>query len=142
MIIHLSAESIMVATKKENGSQLTGREKHRGGAPRKKIKRERSIRVRLTATEHYFIQGKSRTAGMRISDWFRLAAKGAKVVPRLNAEDRSILHMLAGMANNLNQLAKASHISGILTVARKCGELLIEIEKAINYLYENDQQDR
>lgn len=142
MLIHLSAESIMEATKKETGSQLAGREKSRGGAPRKKIKRERSIRVRLTATEHYFIQGKAKIAGMRISDWFRSAAKNANVVPRLNAEDRSILHMLAGMANNLNQLAKAANTSGILTIARKCGELLVEIEKTIKYLYQNDQQDR
>jgi hypothetical protein len=132
----------MEAITKDKGSAVPGRPKHAGGAPRKKVKRERSIRVRLTATEHYFIQGKAKSAGMHISDWFRSAAKSGKVTPRLNAEDRSILHMLAGMANNLNQLAKASHTSGILTVARRCGELLIEIKKTIKYLYQNDQQDR
>jgi hypothetical protein len=142
MLIHLSAKFIMEATRKDNGLQLAIRQKHAGGAPRKKVKRERSIRVRLTATEHYFIQGKAKTAGMRISDWFRSAAKSGKITPRLNAEDRSILHMLAGMANNLNQLAKAANTSGILTIARKCGELLVEIEKTIKYLYQNDQQDR
>jgi Bacterial mobilisation protein (MobC) len=108
------------------------RRKYKGGAPIKAIKREAFIMVRLTATERMFIAGKAKRAGMKLSDWFRAAAK---------PEDRRILHMLAGAANNLNQLTKLAHTGGILSIARKCNELLIEIDQALKYLNADDRQD-
>lgn len=75
---------------------------------------------------------------MRISDWFRAAALKAKVMTRITAEDRRVLHLLAGMANNLNQLTKLAHTSGIMGVAIRCGHLLTEIDQALKYLNSND----
>jgi hypothetical protein len=132
---------IMEILSKENIKPKTERPKHKGGAPSKRVKREQDIRVRLTATERFHIESKSKAAGMRISDWFRTAAKMARVVPRLNPEDRSILHMLAGMANNLNQLTKLAHVGGILSLAKKCNELLNEIDEAIKYFNKDDRQN-
>ncbi|WP_426669442.1 plasmid mobilization protein [Mucilaginibacter sp. McL0603] len=117
------------------------RRKHKGGAPKKTIKREAFIMVRLTATERMFIAGKAKRAGMKLSDWFRAAAKNAKVMERLKPEDRRILHMLTGAANNLNQLTRLAHTGGILSIARKCNELLIEIDQALKYLNADDRQD-
>lgn len=113
--------------------------KHKGGAPKKKIKREQHIMVRLTATERFLIENKARSANMRMSDWFRVAAKSAKIVPRIGADDRSILHMLAGLANNINQLTKLAHKEGILTIVRKCDALLMEIDSALKYLNRDDR---
>jgi hypothetical protein len=125
---------IMEILSKENIKPNNERPKHKGGAPRKRVKREQDIRVRLTATERFHIESKSKSAGMRISDWFRTAAKVARVVPRL-------LHMLAVMANNLNQLAKLAHVGGILSLAKKCNELLNEIDEAIKYFNKDDRQN-
>ncbi|RAJ31149.1 plasmid mobilization protein [Pedobacter cryoconitis] len=117
------------------------RPKHRGGAPQKRIKRANGIRVRLTATERFMIESKAREAGMRISDWIRAAALKAKVVGRISEEDRRVLHLLAGMANNLNQLTKLAHTSGIMSIVIKCDNLLTEIDQTLKYLNSDDGKD-
>jgi len=115
--------------------------KHKGGAPPKRIRREKGIRVRLTASEHFLISAKAKAAGMVLSSWFRAAAINAKVIARLKPEDLRILRMLIGLANNLNQLAKLAHTSGIFLIARKCDSLLTEIDEALKYFNSDDWQD-
>lgn len=117
------------------------RARHKGGAPQKKIKRTSGIRVRLTTSERFLIESKAKQAGMRISDWIREAAIKAKVMTRITAEDRRVLHLLAGMANNLNQLTKLAHASGIMSIAIKCGHLLTEIDQTLKYLNNDDGKD-
>ncbi len=126
---------------KETAKPIIDRPKHKGGAPKKRIKREKDMRVRLTATERFLIENKAKEAGMIASVWFRAAAKTAKVIPRLKPEDLRIMRMLAGMANNLNQMTKLAHKDGILSIARKCNELLTEIDEALKYFNSNDRQD-
>lgn len=115
--------------------------KGKGGAPKKRIRREVHVKVRLTTTERFLIESKARQAGMRISDWFREATLKAKVMARMNAEDRRVLHMLTGMANNLNQLTKLAHSSGMLTIAIRCRSLLTEIDQALKYFNSDDGKD-
>jgi hypothetical protein len=126
---------------KEQTNKAGSSPKHKGGAPQKRIKRASGIRVRLTAAERFLIESKARQAGMRISDWFRAAALKAKVMTRITAEDRRALHLLAGMANNLNQLTKLAHTNGIIGIAIKCGHLLTEINQTIKYLNSDDGKD-
>ncbi|SDK57167.1 mobilisation protein (MobC) [Pedobacter sp. ok626] len=126
---------------KDPKNKSTVRARHKGGAPQKKIKRASGIRVRLTTSERFLIESKAKQAGVRISDWFRAAALKAKVVSRITAEDRRILHLLAGMANNLNQLTKLAHTSGIMSIAIKCGHLLTEIDQTLKYLNSDDGKD-
>lgn len=54
---------------------VTGKPKHKGGRPKIKVRREVHIKVRLTATEHFMIAARAIEANMKISDWFRAAAK-------------------------------------------------------------------
>jgi hypothetical protein len=115
--------------------------KHKGGRPKVRVRRETHVKVRLTATERFMISARAKDAGMRLSDWIRAAAKAAKVVARLKPEDLQIMRMLAGLANNLNQLTKLAHRDGILTIAIKCGSLLIEIDQALKYFNSDDRQD-
>jgi hypothetical protein len=119
----------------------TDKPKHKGGRPKVKVRRETHVKVRLTATERFMISARAKDAGMRLSDWIRAAAKAAKVVARLKPEDLQIMRMLAGLANNLNQLTKLAHRDGILTIAIKCGNLLIEIDQALKYFNSDDRQD-
>jgi len=111
--------------------ELLSAGKSKGGRPVKKIKREKIIMVRLSKTEHFIIEGKANRAGLKISDWFRQSAKAAKVSPRLSPEDLKVFRMLAGMANNLNQLTKLSHEQGLLVFQKKCRELMGEIHELI-----------
>lgn len=119
----------------------TGNPKHKGGRPKVNVRRENHVKVRLTATERFMMAAKAKDASMRLSDWIRAAARTAKVVARITKEDAQVLRMLAGLANNLNQLTKLAHRDGILTIARKCDALLIEIDQALKYFNDHDRQD-
>ena len=106
--------------------------KNRGGRPALKIKRTTSINVRLTSLERILIEGKAKQAKLSPSDWFRKAAKKATVHPRITPDDMHVLHVLAGMANNLNQLTKLSHTYGLLRFQRDCQELIARINVVFN----------
>jgi len=106
--------------------------KNKGGRPALKIKRNTSINVRLTSLERILIEGKAKKAKLSATDWFRKAAKSAKVHPRITPEDMNVLHVLAGMANNLNQLTKLSHTYGLLRFQKDCQELIARINVVFN----------
>jgi len=130
----------MEATAKTTNKQQVTPPKNKGGAPKKRVKRELIIRIRMTATERFYIDSKAKAAGMRPSSWIRAAAKSAKVIPRLTDDERRILWMLAELANNLNQLTKLAHQLGLLTVARDCSKILNEIDITLKRLNNNDRE--
>lgn len=113
--------------------------KSKGGRPTKAVRRESHIRVRLTKTEYFLIEEKSKKAGITISEWFRKAAVKGKVLVRMSPEDIKVLRVLAGMANNLNQLTKLAHQQGLLSVQRKCRELLSAVDDTLKYLNRDDR---
>ncbi len=139
-IEEMSKEVTMEAAVKTTEKPHANQSKNKGGAPKKSVKRELVIRIRMSATERFIIDEKAKIAGMRSSTWIRAAAKSAKIVPRLTAEERHILWMLAELANNLNQLTKLAHQLGLLTVVRECSKLLSEIDSAIKRLNSNDRK--
>lgn len=107
--------------------------RRKGGRPPKKIKRKNILVVRLTDTERFLVESKARQAGMRSSEWFRRAAKRAQVVARLSPEELGAFRMLAGLANNLNQLARLAHRDGLLSVQKKCRDILALIEDTLTH---------
>lgn len=125
----------------EKTSVKTDEPKHKGGRPKVRVRRETHVKVRMTATDRFMIEANAKDAGMRLSDWIRAAAMAAKVVARLKPEDLQIMRMLTGMANNLNQLTRLAHRDGIITIAIKCANLLIEIDQALKYFNSDDRQD-
>ena len=80
----------MVATAKAK-DQKTIQAKNKGGAPKKRVRRELIIRIRMTATKRFQIDTKAKAAGMPSSSWIRATVKSARIVPRLTAEERKIL---------------------------------------------------
>jgi hypothetical protein len=130
----------MEATVKTINKQQLAQPKNKGGAPKKRVKRDLIMRIRMTATERFYIDSKAKTAGMGSSSWIRAAARSAKILPRLTNEERRILWMLAELANNLNQLTKLAHQLGLLTVARDCSKALNEIDVTLKHLNNNDRE--
>ncbi len=88
--------------------------------------------VRLTPSERMLIGERSKKAGVKPSEWFRRSAKSAKVYPRFTAEEAGWFRALSGLANNLNQLTKLAHSSGLLTVAVKCRDMLKQIGELLD----------
>jgi len=130
----------METTAKTNIKLPISQPKNKGGAPKKRVRRELIIRVRMTATERFQIDNKAKAAGMPSSTWIRASAKSAKVIPRLTADERRILWMLAELANNLNQLTKLAHQLGLLRVVRQCQEVLKQIDDNLTQLNKDDRE--
>jgi hypothetical protein len=101
--------------------------KNKGGRPELKTKKDTSINVRMTRLERILIEQKAKQAKLSATAWFRKAAKRAKIHPRITEEDMKILRVLAGMANNLNQLTKLAHTYGFLKFQKDCQELISKI---------------
>jgi hypothetical protein len=108
------------------------------GRPKKTIKRSDFLMVRLTPTERILIEGRAKNAGLKPSEWFRKAAKSAKVFPRFTPEQTGWFRMLAGVANNLNQLTHLAHVKGLFTLAMKCQTILKQVEELITKLSSHD----
>jgi hypothetical protein len=131
---------LMVTTAEAKHNQATIKPRNKGGAPKKRVRRDLIIRIRMTATERFQIDTKAKAAGMRSSSWIRAAAKSAKVIPRLTVDERRMLWMLAELANNLNQLTKLAHQLGLLTVVRDCGKILTEIDTVLKHFNNDDRE--
>jgi hypothetical protein len=108
------------------------------GRPKKTIKRSAFLMVRLTPTERILIEGRAKNAGLKPSEWFRKAAKSAKVFPRFTPEQTGWFRMLSGVANNLNQLTHLAHVAGLFTLAMKCQAILKQVEELITKLSSHD----
>lgn len=106
--------------------------KNKGGRPALKTRRDTSINVRLTSLERIMIEGKAKKAQLSPSDWFRKAAKKAAITPRITPDDMHVLHVLTGMANNLNQLTKLSHTYGLHRFQKDCQDLIAKINVVFN----------
>ncbi|SEM69978.1 mobilisation protein (MobC) [Mucilaginibacter gossypiicola] len=108
------------------------------GRPKKTVSRSDFLMVRLTPTERVLIDGRAKRAGLKSSEWFRSAAKSAKVFPRFSVEETSWFRMLAGLANNLNQLTHLAHVAGLFSLALKCQALLKQIEDLLTKISGHD----
>lgn len=123
-------------TVEKEQEQATGQpaKKPKGGRPKKVIKRDAVLVVRLTQIERMLISGRAREAGMSPSEWFRKSAKTARVIARFSPEDAATLRVLSGMANNLNQLTKLAHQEGLLSVQHQYRELMDGIDETLKSL--------
>ncbi|WP_439697971.1 plasmid mobilization relaxosome protein MobC [Mucilaginibacter sp. AW1-7] len=108
------------------------------GRPKKTIRRSEFLMVRLTPTERILIEGRAKKAGLKPSEWFRRAAKSAKVFPRFTTEESGWFRMLARLANNLNQLTHLAHVAGLFTLAMKCQAMLRQIEELLTKISSHD----
>ncbi|SJN18500.1 hypothetical protein FM107_01390 [Sphingobacterium sp. JB170] len=93
----------------------------------------------MTPIERLVIAGRAKDAGMRISEWFRQAAKAAVVRPRLSKEEAAYLRTLSGMANNLNQLTKLAHTSGLVSLMADLRSVLITVEELMERIGRDDR---
>src|SRR4051812_1254648 len=109
------------------------------GRPKKTIRRSDLLMVRLTPTERILIEGRAKNAGLKPSEWFRRAAKSAKVFPRFTTEESGWFRMLAGLANNLNQLTHLAHVEGLPSLALKCQALIRQIEELLTKINSHDR---
>ncbi|MCW3090483.1 MAG: mobilization protein BmgB [Ferruginibacter sp.] len=85
----------------------------KAGRPVKEIKKEVRACVRFSNYEYYILKEKASQAGLNISEYLRQTAIKAKITSRLTTEELHFVRQLAGISNNLNQVAKVFNQQGL-----------------------------
>ena len=116
-------------TKGEANSQ-----RHKGGRPAlpKACRRSKSVTVRFSKIDYETLRVRYRKANRRLAEYIRESALQSAVVMPHTMENASIYRELAGMANNLNQLARLSHQTSLYHTSRKVDEALERVLAIIN----------
>ena len=104
-----------------------------GGRPRKpeSEQRLRPVKVYFDEQSYRKLLNKRRRTGMSLSTLvYELAVNGYVKEP-ISKEEASLLRSLAGMANNLNQLAHEAHIHHFSQVEERVQYLANEINEVL-----------
>ena len=105
----------------------------KGGRPRKPENEQRLHPVKVYFDEQSYkkLLNKRRRTGMSLSTLvYELAVNGYVKEP-ISKEEASLLRSLAGMANNLNQLAHEAHIHHFIQVEDRVRHLANDIDEVI-----------
>ncbi len=110
-----------------------------GGRPKKPVKKEWRITIRLTEAERYILKGKAREAGTNLANYIRAAAIKGKVVALPQVKDHAFFRQAIGISTNLNQVARAVNKQGILPLYTKLKEIIGFFDEQMKQV-QNDQQ--
>jgi hypothetical protein len=128
----------MVTAKSNNKMKDTN---NKGGRPALENKKKFRINVRFDETEHKRVLQNAETAGMSKSEWVRKSAILRKIVPRFTEEQLKAFRAITGASNNLNQLTKKAHQTGLIEIAQECKNTIRHINHCINKLLHYDSED-
>ena len=90
-------------------------------------RRSKSVTVKFSKIDYETLRVRCRKANRRMAEYIRESALQSEVVMPHTTEDASLYRDLAGMANNLNQLARLSHQTSLYHTSRKVDEALDKV---------------
>ncbi len=106
----------------------------KGGRPEKTVKKAHFVSIRLSQTERFVLRQKAAAAGRGLATYIREAAISGKVVAHMRKNDLAVIRQLAGMSNNINQLARKANQAGMLAVVAEFIRYRNEIDQLLNQL--------
>jgi endonuclease YncB( thermonuclease family) len=108
----------------------------------KKVKRGRpikeekklsvSINLKLTEQDYNSIKGKAGKLGMKATQYAREMTLKGSIKSRFTLEELDLMRKLAGMANNLNQVAKQANKSGFAKVGLEIAHIAFQIRELLD----------
>ena len=114
---------------KETTKGETNSQRHKGGRPAlpKARRRSKSVTVKFSKIDYETLRVRCRKANRRLAEYIRESALQSEVVMPHTTESAGLYRDLAGMANNLNQLARLSHQTSLYHTSRKVDEALDKV---------------
>ena len=114
---------------KETTKGETNNQRHKGGRPAlpKARRRSKSVTVKFSKIDYETLRVRCRKVNRRMAEYIRESALQSEVVMPHTTEGASLYRDLAGMANNLNQLARLSHQTSLYHTSRKVDEALDKV---------------
>jgi len=98
------------------------------------VKKSYRKTVRYSENEYHLMLSNAKLSGRKPAEWIRESSTSKTVKARFNQEDRKVLHVLAGAANNLNQITALSHKAGLNNVQQECLKVISEINGYLKIL--------
>ncbi|MBN2821281.1 MAG: plasmid mobilization relaxosome protein MobC [Bacteroidales bacterium] len=90
------------------------------------------VTVKMSTVEYYSLIGKSKEAGISLSEFVRNSIMNTAVVQRLTPEIHAEIRKLSGMANNLNQIARKANALGYDHIRGEYLFLADKIDRILN----------
>ena len=107
--------------------------KSKGGRPKKeKVKLSTSINLKLTEEDFKSVKEKAEKLGMKPTQYAREMTLKGGVKSRFTIEELNLMRKLAGMSNNLNQIAKQANKSGFFSSVTDSIMIAGQIKKLLN----------
>ena len=112
--------------KKENKTK-------RGRPAKEKAKLSSSINLKLTEADFNSVKEKAEKLGMKPTVYAREMTLKGGIKSRFTVEELDLMRKLAGIANNLNQIARKANQEGFENASKAAYLLMIELK---NLLYD------
>ena len=90
------------------------------------------IAVKFCTKDFYALKSRAKQAGMTCAEFARLAINGCEIRQRLTPEQMDCIRKLAGMGNNLNQIARKANAAGYTNVRAEYLYLADKIDNELN----------
>ena len=129
----------MEQTKTEGRKERKGREereqpqqRERGRPAKEDKKLSRSINLKLTVADFDTITEKAASVGMKATVYARQMVLDGAIKSRYTKEELDLRRKIAGMANNLNQIARRANTYGFDAVGWDIADMMQEFKKLLN----------
>lgn len=115
---------------------MTTQARNKGGRPSKKLseKRRYSVLLKLNTLEYFTLKSKASEAGINKNEFLRMLISESTIKPRVTPEQMREIRQLAGIANNINQIAHRLHTFGISTVPTELRMLKLLVDEQLKTL--------
>lgn len=104
----------------------------RGRPKKKEEKLSCSINLKLSEKDFNYVKEKAGKLGMKATQYAREMVLKGSVKLRFSLEDLDLMRKLAGMANNLNQIARQANKSGLANTAMEVISITTKIKKLLD----------
>ena len=109
----------------------------RGGRPRleKYEQRRHQHKVTYNDTEEDTLQYKAKENNRSVTEWLHDAPLQTKGKPHLSEEQNDYVRKIAGMGNNVNQIAHVANREGLTGIVERCTALLNDLSMLLSRLF-------
>lgn len=123
---------------------MTGNKK-KGGRPRLSKTEKKKFKlppVRLGMLDYVTVKNRSKKAGLTMTEYQRQMLLNGQVVERVSAEQMELYRQLAGMGNNINQLAHQANKYGYYKDAEMYHENAMQVSNLINQILHDGKDNK
>ena len=119
--------------------------KKKGGRPRLSKTEKKEFKwppVRLGMLDYVTVKNRSKKAGLTMTEYQRQMLLNGQVVERVSAEQMELYRQLAGMGNNINQLAHQANKYGYYKDAEMYHENAMQVSNLINQILHDGKDNK